>query len=103
MVLNFTIYIREDSINDYYLKFGNIISKQEIEELKNKIVYDLSDKSLININKDYSFVQKKVINLETKEIFSSISDVCKKYGFNNSTLNRQLNGVTKNKTVFKLI
>lgn len=91
------------SINDYYLKFGNIISKQEIEELKNKIVYDLSDKSLININKDYSFVQKKVINLETKEIFSSISDVCKKYGFNNSTLNRQLNGVTKNKTVFKLI
>jgi hypothetical protein len=91
------------SINDYYLKFGDVINKQEIEELKNKMVYALSDKSVININKDYSFVQKKVINTETKEIFSSISEVCKKYGFKNSTLNRQLNGVTKNKTIFKLI
>jgi len=91
------------SINDYYLKFGDTISKQEIKELKNKIVYDLSDKSLININKDYSYIQRKVINLETKEIFNSISEVSKKYGFNNSTLNRQLNGVTKNKTIFKLV
>lgn len=91
------------SISNYYLKFGHILTKQEIEELKNKIVYDLSDKSIINTTKDYSFVQKKVINLETKEIFSSISEVCRKYGFNNSTLNRQLNGVTKNKTIFKLI
>lgn len=91
------------SIDDYYLKFGNTISKKEIEELKNKTVYDLSDKSIINMTKDYSHIQKKVINLETKEIFSSISEVCKKYGFNNSTLNRQLNGISKNKTIFKLL
>jgi hypothetical protein len=88
------------SINKYYLKFGSSFSNQEIEQLKNKKIYDLSDK---NINKDYSSIQKKVINLQTKEVFNSISEVCRLYSFQKSTLNRQLNGISKNKTVFKLI
>jgi hypothetical protein len=88
------------SINNCYLKFGDTISKEEIKQLKNKKIYDLST---VNINKDYSCIQKKVINLETKKVYSSISEVCRKYNLKNSTLSRQLNGVSKNKTIFKLI
>lgn len=90
------------SINEHYLKFGNSISDIEIENLKNKKVYELS-RLTINVNKDYSSIQKKVINTETGEIFNSISEVSKKYGIVNSTLNRQLRGISKNKTVFKLL
>jgi hypothetical protein len=88
------------SINNCYLKFGDTISKEEIKQLKNKKIYDLST---VNINKDYSCIQKKVVNLETKKVYSSISEVCRKYNLKNSTLSRQLNGVSKNKTIFKLI
>lgn len=91
------------SINNYYLKFGEGISKEEIKQLKNKKVYALSDLSIVNVNKDYSCIQKKVINLETKKVYSSISEVCRKYNINYSTLSRQLNGVSKNKTIFKLM
>jgi hypothetical protein len=90
------------SINGYYLKLGNNISDNEIENLKNKKIYELS-RMTTNVNKDYSFIQKKVINTETSEIFNSISEVSKRYGITNSTLNRQLRGVSKNKTVFKLL
>lgn len=90
------------SINDHYLKFGNNVSYSEIENLKSKKVYELSSMTT-NVNKDYSSIQKKVINTETGEIFNSISEVSKKYGIINSTLNRQLRGISKNKTVFKLL
>jgi len=89
------------AINNYYLKFGEDFLSNEIEDLKNKKIYELS-RAGININKDYSSIQKKVINTETGEIFNSISEVSKKYGIINSTLNRQLNETSKNKTVFKL-
>ena len=90
------------SINDYYLKFGEKFLSNEIEDLKNKKIYELSLKT-ININKDYSYIQKKVINIQTGEIFKSISEVSKIYGIACSTLNRQVNGISKNKTVFKLL
>lgn len=91
------------SINNCYLKFGEGISKEEIKQLKNKKVYALSDLSVLNINKDYSCIQKKVINWETKKVYSSISEVCRNYNLKYSTLSRQLNGVSKNKTIFKLM
>jgi hypothetical protein len=90
----------DKSINDYYLKFGDSFTKNELNDLKNKCVYDLSAK---NINKDYSYLKRKVINTITNEIFESISEVSKIYGITNSTLNRQLRNVSKNKTVFKLL
>jgi hypothetical protein len=88
------------SINNFYLKFGSEITEKEIAELKIKTIYDLS---LININKDYTSVRKKVINTKTNKIYNSLSEVCKKYKIPQATLSRQLNGVSKNKTVFKLI
>ena len=91
------------SINDYYLKFGSTVSKQEIEQLKNKKIHDLSDKSVINKDKDYSVIQKKVINTETNKIYESIAEVSKLYGIKANTLSRYLNGVSKNKTIFKLL
>ena len=90
------------SINGYYLKFGEEFLSNEIEDLKNKKIYELSMKT-ININKDYSYIQKKIINTQTGEIFKSISEVSKLYGITCSTLNRQVNGISKNKTVFKLL
>lgn len=90
------------SINNYYLKFGTTFLKNEIKDLKNKKIYELSLMTT-NINKDYSSIQKKVINIKTNEIFNSISEVSKKYGIINSTLSRQLTGVSKNKTIFKLL
>ena len=35
---------------------------------------------------------KKVINWETKKVYSSISEVCRNYNLKYSTLSRQLNG-----------
>jgi len=88
------------SIKNHYLKFGSTFSKQDIEQLKNKKIYDLS---VMNINRDYSVVQKKVINTETNKIYESIAEVSRLYGIRANTLSRYLNGVSKNKTIFKLI
>jgi len=90
------------SINNHYLKFGENFLSNELEDLKNKKIYELSYKTM-NINKDYTHIQKKVINTQTGKIYKSILEVSKIYGITCSTLNRQVNGVSKNKTVFKLV
>lgn len=88
------------SIKDYYLKFGHEISNAEIKNLKKMKIIDISFRK---DTKNYLARQKKVINIETNEIFESISEVAKRYGLINSTLNRKLNGICKNNTIFKLV
>ena len=44
-----------------------------------------------------------IIDLSTGFFFFSIAECANVYGFINSTLNRQLRGITKNKTNLKII
>jgi hypothetical protein len=90
------------TINNNYLKLGTDFSNSEIYIIKNTSLYELS-KNNVNVFKDYSKIRKKVINTETHEIFNSMTEVSRKYKIPFATLSRQLRGISKNKTFFKLI
>ena len=68
--------------------------KKFSEEHKIKISESLKNKS-----KYYN--RKKVINIETNEIFECIKDVAIKYNIDNSDLVKKLSGKRKNKTPFR--
>jgi group I intron endonuclease len=56
-----------------------------------------------DIKKNRERQSKRVINIETGEIYISARDVCEKFNLKRSTLSKKLNGNAKNNTTFRYL
>lgn len=85
-------------LGDYYIKFGDNFSTEEISHIKSNIgnYKDITDKTDMNIYK-----RKKIINTQTGEIFSSLTEAAKVNNLSITYLSNQLKGYRINKTTLK--
>lgn len=81
--------------NPMYGKPGTWLGKHFSEEHKQHISEALSGKPRPAVSGDKNPSAKKIINLDTKEIFGCIKDAVKKYNISTNSLSRHLNGKTK--------
>jgi len=87
-------------ISNYYAKFGTDITDTEMISIKNN---DFTNLSIRNYKRDYSSIQKKVIDTQTNMVYKSILEAAKVSKIPFSTLSRKLNGISKNNTNLKFL
>jgi hypothetical protein len=66
-------------------------------------VFNPSKESLINRSGSNSHMARRIMNVDTKEIFQSLTECCKMNNISYSTTKKRLNGVIKNKTPYVYI
>ena len=79
----------------------NGISKEQRDKI-NFGFRNMSEESRLNMSKT-QFKPKKVINIETNEIYNSVKEVSKVFNISYDILKKHLSGITKNKTKFKYL
>ena len=79
----------------------NGISKEQRDKI-NFGFRNMSEESRLNMSKT-QFKPKKVINVETNEIYNSVKEVSKLFNISYNSLKKHLSGITKNKTKFKYL
>jgi hypothetical protein len=88
--------------------FGRILSEETKSKISKKVsginhgMYGKSHSEAAK-NKIIETASKKVINIETNQIFTSIKNAAISMNIRPNTLTRKLSGIRKNDTVFKLI